>query len=448
MDLYDWHEGQLALVNVLPDNATVATGASMASSNADGNAISADGSRIFWTAGDQLYVREGGLLTREVIHPGKFLAASPDGLQVLLGDGCLYSLESEACVDLTQGNGGFLGLSGSSRDMSQIYFVASAALPGSGENERHEEAQAGKPNLYLYEAGVGARFIVTLAAGDKGTAGDSTSLNDWEPRRGEEPTAQASPSGRFFAFASTAQLTGYDNVGPCARNGGDRHIVEAPCAEAFLYDSASGRLVCASCNPTGEPPLGPATLRRIDERAPGSLQARYLTDEGRLYFDTTDSLSSRDTNEGVEDVYEYAPAGSGKEGTCTDPDGCAFLISAGTGSADSNLIAVDESGKNVFFDTRDRLTFGDKDEQLDVYVAREGGGIAAETEVARSECQGESCQPPVSAPNDPTPGSSSFHGAGNVKPETTAKKPKKSKTKKHKKRHHARGAKRNHGGAK
>jgi len=448
MDLYDWHDGRLALVNVLPDNGTVAAGASLASANPDANAISADGSRIFWKAGGQLYMREAEMLTREVIHPGSFLAASPSGMQVLLGDGCLYSLETEACVDLTQGKGGFLGLSGSSPDLSRIYFADSGVLPGTGQNERLEEAQAEKPNLYLYEAGVGTRFIATLAPVDSNGLG----LNTWGADLNNERTAEASPSGRYLAFASTVSLTGYDNVGPCGVVG--KEIIDIPCREAFLYDSATARLVCASCNPSGEPPLGPATLRRFDSGVIGDLgpQPRYLTDEGRLYFDTQDPLSSRDTNEGVEDVYEYAPAGSGKEGTCTNPDGCAFLISAGTGPVDSNLIAVDESGKNVFFDTRDRLTLSDKDEQLDVYVAREGGGIPAESEVARTECQGESCQPPVSAPNDPTPGSSSFQGAGNVKQETTPKKPKRKKHKKHEhgktKRHHAQNAKRNHGGAK
>jgi len=268
-DLYDWHDGQLALVNVLPDNATVATGAQLASSNLDANAISANGSRIFWTAGGRLYVREAEMLTREVVHPGSFLAASPSGMQVLLGDGCLYSLETEACVDLTQGKGGFLGLVANSRDISRIYFAASAVLPGSGQNEHNGEAQAGKPNLYLYEAGIGTRFVATLAETDSLTLG-SIGLNTWGATPGWERTAEASPSGRYLAFGSKASLTGYDNIGPCEREGADRHLVNVPCQEAFLYDSATDHLVCASCNPTGEPPLGPSTLRRIDGGAPGA----------------------------------------------------------------------------------------------------------------------------------------------------------------------------------
>ena len=78
----------------------------------------------------------------------------------------------------------------------------------------------------------------------------------------------------------------------------------------------------------------------------------------------------------------------------------------------------------------------DTDELLDLYDAREGGGIAAETETARAECQGEACQPPVSPPNDPTPGSSGFQGAGNVKERKASKKHK------HKKHKHAKKAQR------
>jgi hypothetical protein len=205
-------------------------------------------------------------------------------------------------------------------------------------------------------------------------------------------------------------------------------------------------------------PLGQTTLRRIQGSPEWFPQPRYLTNEGRLYFETQDSLVARDTNEGVEDVYEYSPRGAGAEGTCEREAGCTRLISAGTEAVDSNLIAVDETGRNVFFDTRDKLALKDKDELLDVYDAREGGGIAAESEITRAECQGENCQAPVSPPNDPTPASSSFEGSGNVKEPTAAKKHKKAKkkhkrhskkhAKKHKKAKKVRAAKRNHGGAK
>ena len=165
-----------------------------------------------------------------------------------------------------------------------------------------------------------------------------------------------------------------------------------------------------------------------------SAQPRYMLDSGRLYFDSQDSLSPFDTNEGVEDVYQYEPQGVG---SCGREGGCVSLISAGHEPVDSNLLTVDESGANVFFTTRDHLVQKDTDEAIDLYDAREGGGIAGESETQRGECQGESCQPAASPPNDATPASSSFHGAGNVA-ETKAHKSKKKHRKHNHERHHRR----------
>ena len=41
-------------------------------------------------------------------------------------------------------------------------------------------------------------------------------------------------------------------------------------------------------------------------------QQRYLSDDGRLFFNSFDSLVPQDTN-GKADVYEYEPAGVGSE---------------------------------------------------------------------------------------------------------------------------------------
>ena len=86
----------------------------------------------------------------------------------------------------------------------------------------------------------------------------------------------------------------------------------------------------------------------------------------------------------------------------------------------------------------------DKDELVDLYDARENGGIPAESEVARSECQGEACQAAIVPPNDPTPGSSSFEGAGNVDERKASKK---HKHKKHKHAKQQKSAKHAHGRA-
>ena len=135
---------------------------------------------------------------------------------------------------------------------------------------------------------------------------------------------------------SEQSLTGYDNVDASQRR--------RPDEEVFLYDASTGRLVCASCNPTarrslnaawgvrhqaprGRPRaarrpsgnLGEPLARRV---APGldvqltgggpvcAYQPRYLSNSGRLFFDSPDALVPAATN-GKEDVYEYEPDGVG-----------------------------------------------------------------------------------------------------------------------------------------
>jgi len=471
-NLYELSEGQLRLVNVLPGNtatipgATIGAGANTgaAPGTASAHPISANGSRVFWTgASGQLYVREGAETTKEIPDSGKFLSASADGSKVLLSNGHLYDLETETTTDLSEGKGGFQGIAGQSKDLSTIYFVDSAAL-ASGTEDRAcksaseaqglEEEEGKTPagfgcNLYVWHEDE-ISFVATLQAKDNGavTSATPTSAADWHVQPVER-TAEASPDGRYLTFLSRVSLTGYDSRGSCGHSGQGETGPFMPCNEAFLYDSATGEVHCASCNPTGVRALGATFLRQIGGTTPPPAmpQPRYLTDSGRLYFDSRDSLSPTDTNEGVEDVYQYEPPGIG---TCEREAGCVNLISAGTGVVDSNFLSMSEDGRDVFFTTRDQLSLKDKDELFDLYDARENGGIASESEVSRGECQGEACVPPIAAPNDPTPGSSSFEGAGNVVEKPAAKKHKKAHKKKHAKKKHAhkRAAKHDRGGAK
>jgi hypothetical protein len=165
-------------------------------------------------------------------------------------------------------------------------------------------------------------------------------------------------------------------------------------------------------------------------------QPRYLTDSGRLYFDTRDQLTTQDTNGQVEDVYQYEPGGVG---TCVSVGGCVSLITSGRGSYDSNFVVADPSGTNVFFSTRQRLVPRDQDDLIDLYDARVGGGLAADYAVPPTECLGEGCQPlPPPPPFEPSSGSTTFEGPGNLKPKKTKKKHHKKKhhKKHHKKKHH------------
>jgi hypothetical protein len=398
-NLYEWSGGQLALLNVAPGNATSITGAAFASAASD-SAISADGSRVFWSSeSGQVYVRENGEVTKELTdHAGNFLAASTDGSKVLLTDGCLYDLATDACQDLTQGQGGFLGTAGQSEDLSHVYFADTAVLTGEEQNSHGDKAQAGQNNLYAWHNGV-THYIATLKAGTQ------DNISDWAPAPGIR-TARASSNGEWLAFTSIAPLTGFDNTGPCAAIASSENYIPAPCGEVFLYRASTGDLRCASCTPSGAAPAGPSLLPTMAN----SEVANYLTDSGRLYFDSQDTLSPADTNGRVEDVYEFEPAGVG---SCERAAGCVSLISLGRFGVDSNFFNADPSARNVFFTSRDKLVGPDKDELVDLYDAREGGGFPLQA--GSAECQGEACVPAATPPDFPTPASSSLRGSGNVK---------------------------------
>jgi DNA-binding beta-propeller fold protein YncE len=421
-NLYEWSGGELRLVNVLPGNTESSPGAYFGSKpqgqgeTSDlSHAFSEDGSRVFWSSETgQVYVRVDGDSTEQIPGSAKFLSASANGSHVLLTDGSLYDVDDLAAppVDLTQGQGGFLGIVGQSEDLSAIYFVDTAVLTGTETNGHGAVAQPGGRNLYAWREG-DLNFVASLSTSDMDEA--TRRNGDWTASPSQR-TAEASPDGRWVAFVSKAPLTGYENTGPCAVK------ASGPCFEVFLYDSATNILTCPSCNPSGLRPLGESSLTLIPNSPAAEeslLQPRYLTDSGRLYFDTQDSLSPFDTNGGIEDVYQYEPAGVGH---CARTGGCVSLISAGRGDVDSNFVTIDATGKSVFFTTRDKLVPADRDKLFDLYVAREGGGFPTEPETV--PCQGEACQPQVSPPAATIPGSLNFVGPESVQ-----------KQKRHKKKH-------------
>jgi hypothetical protein len=420
-DLYEYSEGRLHLVNVLPGNAaaapdavigagTLAAAGEGASSFDFAHAISNDGSRIFWSTapGGQVYVREDGTSTTEIPdHAGKFLTATPDGSKVLLSDGKIYDLQDETLSDLTEGRGGFQGIAGASEDLSRVYFIDTEELGGEG--------QTGEPNLYLWEEGETphagtTRFIATLLATDN-KAGNGGELGVWHAAPGDR-LAQVTPDGRFLAFESRAPLTGFDStIGGAAGCEGLTHIGSPACFEVFEYDAQSRTLACSSCNPREEAPLGPSNLAlmRGEEEFMVEPQNLPAKGEGRLFFESQDRLVQGDGNGAVQDVYEWEPDGVGG---CVRVGGCVALISSGRSSGDSSFLASDATGANVFFTARDRLVGADKDDFLDVYDARVDGGFPSVTEPA--VCQGEGClgalgEPPLFG----SPASATFTGLGN-----------------------------------
>jgi DNA-binding beta-propeller fold protein YncE len=403
---------------------------------------STDGSMVFFTDTQRLTADSRA-------HRGK--AIKPD-LYV-------YELESHTVRDLTaeginqesftlDGESGAVaglaqpapagGVIGASEDGSYVYFVANGALapgakPGDCEVWKDEAAPQKVCNLYEMhrsERKEGNETLVewktTLVAvlsssdaADWGVLGVPSGNLAWM-------TARVSPNGRFLAFMSSRSLTGYDNEDAKSK---------ARDEEVFLFDAREKTLVCASCNPTGAAPEGvfdPPNKegetgegiglvvdrqniwgeKKVDHWLAGSVpgwtpvslgralyQSRYLSNEGRLFFNSPDHLVPAATG-AKEKVYEYEPTGVG---SCSLQGGCIGLLSSPNseqepkGEHESAFVDASESGNDVFFITTARLTTGDVDTSYDLYDARvcqQGspclgapaeGSVPCETEV---KCKG------------------------------------------------------------
>jgi hypothetical protein len=419
--------GELRLVSVLPGGKGSTQKSGAGSGSAPGvegrgsdltGAISEDGSRIFWTSGGALYVRIEGKET-VLISPGPalFRTAAADGSRAIYSVGeNLYEFDLESKTQ-TLIAAATRGVAATSEDASRVYFVSTEALAGA--------AVAGEPNLYLNRAGGPVSFVAALSDLDFGLGihfplaviGSASELG-----------VRATPAGGSLALISNARLTDYDN-----RDAGNGR----PSVEVYLYDAEADQLSCLSCNPSGARPAG----RRMD--GPGN-QSRMVSamvpgwenqfhaphafsdDGNRLFFESFEGLVPRDGN-GVGDVYEWERAASkgecdkkGAELFVATAGGCLSLISSGQSPTDSKLIDASADGSDVFFKTASSLLPQDPG-LVDIYDARVGGGFAPQPAPVPA-CEGEACQGPLSSPNDPTPASSAFNGAGNVK-EGGARKP-------------------------
>jgi DNA-binding beta-propeller fold protein YncE len=483
--LYEWAAGKLQPVSVLPAG-TPASNADLGYLHVTAHAVSNDGSRVIWTTFEEptrtghLYMRDtvtGTTLQLDAAQgaseplngSAQFQTASSDGSRVFftdkqrltadstseptLGKADLYECEvveengklvchlRDLTVDHNEGEHaavqGFL--LGSSEDGSSVYLVAQGVLAGN-ENGNGERAEVGGFNLYeLHSNGTEwtTTFIAVLSTEDKA---------EWQAEILADTaflTARVSPNGRYLAFMSAASPTGYDNRD---QNSGKHD------QEVYIYDSSAGRLTCASCNPTGARPLGVLDTQEVGEglgllvdqrrvwlghylagnipgwtaQEPASAlyQTRYLSDSGRLFFNSPDDLVPRATNN-KENVYEYEPTGLG---SCeSSSGGCVALISSGNSDRESAFLEATPSGNDVFFLTAALLLPQDTDTAFDIYDARvctQASPCLTPPSPAPPGCStADGCRP--ASPSQQAPigpsGSATFSGAGNIVPPPPAK---------------------------
>ncbi len=369
---------------------------------------SPDGVGIVFEVGNTLYLRYDNSQTFAIGSGIQFAGIAEGGGRVLyMEEGNLKAFDVATNATVTFSVSGDVTPVTVAADGSTAYFVSPTVLTVE-PNPSGEEAQPGAENLYRSVEGQIA-FVATVTERDVEGEAELDGLGLWlyvlnSEHQGElaRIPARTTPDGTALLFKSRAQLTGYDSEGH---------------AEIYRYDAAGSSLHCLSCNPTGAAATADATLQ-YDSRGEVNqlfIQLVWLenlrADGRRAFFESEESLVAADTD-GLRDVYEWEDQGVG---SCAKASGCLYLISSGQSARDEFLWAVSKSGDDVFFFSGDLLGGGDTDETPSVYDARVNGGFPPAPSPP-GECLGEACQPAAVVPNDPTPASSAYEGAGNVAP--------------------------------
>jgi hypothetical protein len=398
-NLYESVNGQLRLVNILPDGNTKADasfgapdfekeeGSFNYTSPDFSHVISNDGSRIFWTDVNtgHIYMREDGTKTVEISPAGQYWTATADGSKVYYTNGDLfeYDVESGHTTDLTPGVT-VQGVVGASENGEYIYYVTTTL------------------DLDVWHNGA-ISTIRTM------TVKDNHQYGDWRPGFGNR-TAEVTPNGRGMVFMDISEES--NNF-----------------ARVDVYDADNGHVYCASCGPSGSEGFVPLTYSNTYLR-------RWISEGGnRVFFDSDEGLVPQDTN-GKLDAYEWERPGYG---TCqSNSTGCVYLLSGGTSVDGSFFADASSSGDDAFIVTRAKLLAEDVNENYDLYDARVDGFTA----LTPPACTGTGCQGlPGAAPIFATPSSVTFEGVGNfaaptpVKAKQKPKKRKKTKVAKRKAKH-------------
>lgn len=381
--------------------------------------ISADGSRIVFTVpSGVIYLREAGTRTYQLNASERSTPDAPAGAQAwaMSADGSrVFFTSSEALVD-GDGDGGAADLYmydvsapagsrltlvsaggastssvtavvGSSADGHYVYFTSDGQFVPEEPEALH--------GLYLWHDN-DLSYIGSF--GDSNVAKANTPFTIWDTS-GFAKASRVSPDGRHLLFMSSIDAGFAGRGGHPGSDSGGRMLQ--------LYSAESGRLICISCSPLSDA----AIIAFTDVQPGGSVSpltqhlSHALSDDGRhVFFSTKAALVAEDTNGVTFDAYEYD--------TVT---GNLHLISSGTSSSDSYFMDASPDGSDAFFVTRERLVGWDVDDSYDLYDARVAGGFAEPVSVP-APCEGESCKTSPQPAPSVAPTASQAPGEGNRKP--------------------------------
>jgi hypothetical protein len=436
-------DGVTHCISVKPDGTSF-----LAGEDATYLATSADGSAVAFRVGTTTYVRLDDRETIEVTgDQAKFADISQDGRRIAYlrpnpsqplvpgteipqGEIFLCDVSSGPCdgagathESTRIGSGEASVIVNVSADGSHVYFVSPRQLAGS-------QGSPGAENLYLWD-GSGVRFIATVTTpdviGEEGASGGShqEGLGLWVTN------VAAQPAAHFNGPASDPSRTTPDGSvfvfqSAAALTGYDNQGHR----QLFRYDSEAAldqQLACISCNPTGAAATSDASLQSDTGRTfaafppvNAAIDIQNIADDGRQIFFQSGDRLVPSDIDEKQDVYEWEADGSGG---CSRLPGCISLISAGHSVGDDYLYAMTPDGRNVFFLSGDTLDSKDPDQTPSIYDARVEGGFA-QANAQAAECVGETCQPAAPPPEDLTPASAAFQGSGNIRPAAPSRCPK------------------------
>jgi hypothetical protein len=417
---YEWTEGTLRLVGILPNGTPAPNGATIVAFGLP--SLSDDGTLIAFSEisnSGSYYLRINGEETVEVSESQRTVDPDPephaaidpmgitrDGSQVLFisksqltndaftgetegapnhkgGDLYSYDVQSGMLTDLTadaspedeETGANVRAVVGASHDGSYIYFVATGKLA--------DGAVSGERNLYVEHNGE----ITFIAPG-------ADAIFEEEGVGKSGGAVVVTSDGLHALIGSRQSLTGYNNTSTSTGE---------PAGMIYRY-TYGGSLECVSCRPDGSQPSGDSGLG--ENFGFGTLLPHHpISEDGsRIFFQSADPILPEspvlpESTDGVQSIYEWTK-------------GEIHLISPSDAEYPSTLLDASASGDDVFFITYDELTpDGDGPVQA-IYDAR----VNADTYKAPPlVCQGESCRGSGTvAPAVESPASAQFKAAGRI----------------------------------
>jgi Tol biopolymer transport system component len=394
-NVYKWDDGVLSLAGILPDGTVPTAGSTISPEKIKGT-MSADGSRLVFNASpdgsapSQLYLHVDGKPSVWVSEPElssgdetpvngvQFEGMTPDGNNIFFkSDEPLVDGDTAPGPDeyrFTYGShpaseSGNLTLITNNGGASYDPFGLGGTLVGMSDDGKRVYLHPTGQGLVLWQEGVSGLKTVDPSV-------DRPAPGAWLTLVGAEPGfGRVSPDGNWVAYLNKDKM--------------------------YLYDRRSEALTCVSC------PSVAAVDPKITNTGGRNLigfRPRFLADDGKVFFSSTASLVPEDTN-GVADVYAF----DGQTGALS-------LLSSGKGSDPTMFADASRSGDDVFIYTRQQLVPSDRDEYVDLYDVRVGGGFDEAEGVSVAPCSGEACQGgPAASPGSPPIGSRAA-GRGNLRP--------------------------------